>query len=70
MDVLSRSLDEGPIPRVGHVDLPLARDYTRGMGLTYATLEVINAGDLVVARRKLMPEENVRRESVRMLASE
>jgi clan AA aspartic protease len=37
------------------------------MGLTYATLEVINAGDIVVARRNLMPESDIRRAQVRML---
>ena len=37
------------------------------MGLTYATLEVINSGDIGVARRKLMPETDVRRAQVRML---
>ncbi len=37
------------------------------MGRTYATLEVINAGDVVVARRKLMPEADIRRAQVRML---
>jgi clan AA aspartic protease len=37
------------------------------MGLTFATLEVINAGDVVVARRNLMPEADIRRTQVRML---
>ena len=37
------------------------------MGLTYATLEVINAGDNGMARRNLMPETEVRRAQVRML---
>jgi hypothetical protein len=37
------------------------------MVLTYATMEVINAGDVVVARRKLMPESGIRRAQVRML---
>jgi len=37
------------------------------MGLTYATIEVINTGDVVVARRKLMPESEIRRAQVRML---
>ena len=37
------------------------------MGLTYATLEVINAIDSGMVRRKLMPEADVRRETVRML---
>ena len=37
------------------------------MGLTYATLEVINTGDIAVARRNLMPEADIRRAQVRML---
>ena len=37
------------------------------MGLTFANLEVINAGDVVVARRNLMPESDIRRTEVRML---
>lgn len=37
------------------------------MGLTYATLEVINATDNGMARRKLMPETDIRRAQVRML---
>ncbi len=37
------------------------------MGLTYATLEVINSGDVAVARRNLMPEADIRRAHVRML---
>ncbi len=37
------------------------------MGLTYATLEVINATDNGMARRNLMPEADIRRTQVRML---
>lgn len=37
------------------------------MGLTYATLEVSNATDNGMARRKLMPEADIRRAQVRML---
>lgn len=37
------------------------------MGLTYATLEVINSDDIAVARRNLMPAADVRRAQVRML---
>ena len=37
------------------------------MGLTYATLEVINATDNGMARRNLMPETDIRRAQVRML---
>ncbi len=37
------------------------------MGLTYATLEVINSGDVAVARRNLMPAGDIRRAQVRML---
>ena len=37
------------------------------MGITYGTLEVINATDNGMARRNLMPETDVRRAQVRML---
>ena len=37
------------------------------MGLTYATVEVINATDNGMARRNLMPEGDIRRAQVRML---
>lgn len=37
------------------------------MGPTYATLDVINATDNGMARRKLMPESDIRRAQVRML---
>ena len=37
------------------------------MGLTYATLEVINATDNGMARRNLMPVADIRRTQVRML---
>ncbi len=37
------------------------------MGLIYADIEIINGEDLVLARRKLFPEESVRRLSVSAL---
>ena len=37
------------------------------MGLTYATIDVVNATDNGMARRNLLPAEEVRRAEVRML---
>ncbi len=45
----------------------LSEPHRGGMGLTYATIEVVNAADLAVARRGLMPQEKVRRQPISML---
>ena len=37
------------------------------MGLVYAEVEIINAGDIEMARRNLMDEDDVKRMTVTML---
>ena len=52
--------------KLTHDLIPAAR-YTAAMGLVYADIELTNTGDAEVARRGLMPQDEVRRTIVNML---